>query len=130
MEIKNKRKPMEKEIKNKISIANKGNHSSPKTEFKKGYTPWNKGKKMEKGIGKDHPNWKGGTSRSWGYKVLKESNKNTEHCQICKDKTKTQVHHINGNSKDNKIQNLGVVCSYCHHAIHENGKNTRFGGLN
>ena len=28
-----------------LSKAHKGKHSSPKTEFKKGYSPWNKGKK-------------------------------------------------------------------------------------
>lgn len=33
-----------------------------KTHFKKGYTPWNKGKKLPRG--EKAPNWKGGTSKS------------------------------------------------------------------
>jgi len=117
------------ETKMKIAQTKKGVRVAVGTEFKKGCTAWNKGMKMQKNIGKDHPSWKGGTSRNWGYKVLKESKKDIVYCQICKDKSKTQIHHINGNPKDNKIQNLGVVCSYCHFAIHDNGKNTRFGGL-
>ena len=61
------------EIKIKNSVANKGKHLSPMTEFKKGMVPNNKGKspseksrqkmsKSHKGkyIGNEHPNWKGG----------------------------------------------------------------------
>jgi len=114
------------ETKMKIAQTKKGVRVSVGTEFKKGCTAWNKGKKMERNIGKDHPSWKGGTSRYWANKVLLGSGKETGHCQICKEKTKTQIHHVNGNAKDNKIQNLGVVCSYCHFAIHDNGKSTKF----
>jgi len=123
---KNKRKPMAKKTKEKISIAKQGIHISPKTEFKKGCTAWNKGIKMTNGVGKDHGNWRGGSSRYWGYKILKESGKDISHCQICKDKTKTQIPHINGKPKDNSLKNLGVVCTFCHNAIHDNGKGTRF----
>jgi len=94
--------------------------------FKKGCIPHNKGKKMQTGIGKDHPSWKGGRSRNWGYKVLNNSGKDKSCCQICKEKTKTQIHHINGKPKDNSLRNLGVVCTFCHNAIHDNGKSTRF----
>jgi len=34
-----------------------------------------------------------------------------------------------GDAKNNSIRNLSAICSYCHFAIHDNGKNTRFGGL-
>lgn len=116
------------ETKMKIAETKKGIHVSPSTEFKKGCIPHNKGKKMQKGIGKDHPNWRGGSSRYWGGKILSQSNKDTSCCQICKDKTKTEIHHIDGNPKNNQLENLGVVCTYCHFAIHDNGKHTRFGG--
>jgi len=118
------------ETKQKIAIAKKGVHVSPKTEFKKGQSAWNKGKKLPKQSGSNHPNWSGGSSRYWGKKILRESGKDTKHCQICKEKKRTEIHHIDGNSNNNKLNNLGVVCSYCHFAIHDNGKNTRFGGLN
>lgn len=48
------------ETKEKISLANKGKHYSPKTEFKNGTIPHNKYKKIPKISGKNHWNWKGG----------------------------------------------------------------------
>ena len=56
----------------------KGQHLSPKTEFKKGHkeghrfskghTPWSKGKKLPQITGSKHPYWKGGkTISSAGY---------------------------------------------------------------
>ena len=114
------------ETRKKIADTKRGLHVSPKTEFKKGCTAWNKGKKMIKNCGSDHPNWNGGSSRYWANKVAKQ--KNTCQCQICKASGKTEIHHINGNPKDNDLRNLGIVCSYCHFAIHDNGRKTRFGG--
>jgi hypothetical protein len=55
-----------------------------------------------------------------------EMKKIKKECQICKDDKKLQIHHINGDTKNNNHRNLGVVCSYCHFAIHDNGKNTRY----
>jgi len=126
MKIINKRMAMKEEIKQKIAIAKKGIRVSPKTEFKKGCTPWNKGKTFPKLQGENSSGWKGGKSRSWSYKVLERSNKIKDQCQICKEKGKIQIHHIDGNKNNNQLKNLGVVCSYCHFAIHDNGKNTRF----
>lgn len=40
-----KLKHFSKELLKKQSLSHKGQHSSPKTEFKKGTTPWNKGKR-------------------------------------------------------------------------------------
>jgi len=39
----NKGKVLSEELKKQLSKANKGKHFSPKTEFKKGLIPWNKG---------------------------------------------------------------------------------------
>ena len=43
----NKGLPMKEEMKLKLSESQKGQHHSPKTEFKKGNTPWNKGLKNQ-----------------------------------------------------------------------------------
>lgn len=97
-----------------------------------GRASWNKGltketdgrvrKGSEKILGINNPFWKGG-SRAYYYKiarrVVKESGKDTIHCQICKDKTKTIIHHCDGDITNNFIGNLGVVCSFCHNAIHD-----------
>jgi len=41
----NRGKTISEKAKQKMSEAKKGEHLSPETEFKKGFTPWNKGKK-------------------------------------------------------------------------------------
>lgn len=40
----------------------KGERLSPKTEFKKGFTPWNKGKHVPQFSGEKNPAWKGGVT--------------------------------------------------------------------
>jgi len=51
------------ELRQKLSDSHKGQHSSPKTEFKKDSIPWNKGGKFPEFSGKNHYNWKGGLSK-------------------------------------------------------------------
>jgi hypothetical protein len=41
------------------SISMKGKHNSPKSEFKKGMTPWNKGKECLAVKGESNHHWKG-----------------------------------------------------------------------
>lgn len=50
-------KKFSEETKQKISIANKGKRNSPKTEFKKGIIPWNKGIEWEVMQGQNNPNF-------------------------------------------------------------------------
>ena len=113
---------MTQEHKDKIGdanrIANKCKHCSPKTEFKKGQISLRKGKK--------YPSNQSAISRSTAKRIA-DQNKDMTKCSICKDtKKRIEVHHIDGNFRNNRLNNLGVVCSYCHFAIHDNGKNTRF----
>lgn len=58
-----KGKKHSKESKQKISAKKKGQHSSPRTEFKKGMTPWNKGLK-DWNAGEKNPAWIDGRSGS------------------------------------------------------------------
>jgi hypothetical protein len=113
---------MKQEHKNKIGMANKialkGKHCSPKTEFKKGCISSRKGKK--------YPSKQSAISRSTAKRIA-EQNMDMNKCTICGDAEKRiEVHHINGNFKNNQLKNLGIVCSFCHFAIHDNGRNTRF----
>lgn len=94
--------------------------------FKKGVVPWNKGGEIKQIQGENHLNWKGGISRGYINKILKKYGKKKDKCQLCGSKERIHIHHIDGNPKNNFIGNLGIVCSYCHAAIHENGKQTRF----
>ena len=82
------------ETKEKLRLAHKGKHHSPKSEFSKGHIPWNKGK-IGTGfpIGEKHPNWGGGITplyrairnsleyQLWADKIRK---KDYFTCQGCK----------------------------------------------
>lgn len=38
-------------------------------------------------------------------------------CEGCGTIIKLEVHHINGNAYDNRLNNLLILCSSCHHKI-------------
>ena len=126
----------------KISIAQKGQHHSPNTEFKKGKTSWNKGKKMPpKSIewrkkqskridlqGKNHYNWKGGVTpehklfrRGIEYKLWRESvfERDNFTCQVCGEKgVYLESHHIKSFANFPElrlaIDNGQTLCRECH----------------
>ncbi len=105
----------------------KGQRVSPKTEFKKGCIPWNKGKELYHLREENSPSWKGAENKIIARRIAKRNGKDLSQCQICSEKEKRiEIHHIDGNRRNNNYKNLSVVCSYCHFAIHDNGKNTRF----
>lgn len=39
-------------------------------------------------------------------------------CEACSKTTETVVHHVNGNPKDNRPENLQTLCSPCHSFWH------------
>lgn len=111
---------MDESRKRKISERLKGQHHSIKTEFKKDHVPWSKGK-----IGKEYPTYKNGTGSF--RKEIKLNKKDIEHCQNCKKKLeKINIHHIDKNRLNNNMENLMILCTSCHNAIHDNGRKTRF----
>jgi 5-methylcytosine-specific restriction endonuclease McrA len=89
---------------------------------------WNKGLKYKKSnsilsarlkrpIGRHikkekHYNWKGGISRNFSYRLMR--NKKLI-CSMCKEEKIVDIHHIDGNSKNNSMKNLEFLCSSCHH---------------
>ena len=109
----------------KRNLAKKGKHYSPKTEFKKGQTSPNKGKKLLKITGENNYNWKGGKCNhlyppGWT-KTLKNIIKTRDgfKCGICgipqKECKKTLVvHHIDYNKKNLNLNNLITLCRTCH----------------
>jgi hypothetical protein len=72
--------------------------------------------------GKKHPGWKGGISRGYGRSLLKK-----ESCIFCGSKINLLEHHIDGNPKNNVLDNLECWCKRCHQKHHKIGfwKKTR-----
>ena len=83
-------------------------------------TPWNKGKSYRCEQHRD----------IWEILVENSPHKNTyqlklrlfkeglkeKKCEICGHTEATELHHINGNSTDNRLENLQVLCSSCNEA--------------
>ncbi|KKM89774.1 hypothetical protein LCGC14_1245270 [marine sediment metagenome] len=117
-------------MRDKLGRFIKGEHNSINTEFKKEFTPWNKGIKtgiipktaFKKGqVGKKAGHWKGGKfTSSNGYVMIyepkhpfcKKNGQVYEH-RLVMDKhlgryltSEEVVHHINNIKSDNRIENL------------------------
>lgn len=70
--------------------------------------------------------WKGGKSRSWSVykggfsfhlkKAIREKYKNK--CTFCSSEVRLQVHHVNEDPKDNREENLVLLCTSCHVSFH------------
>jgi len=92
----------------------------------KGRTPWNKG---NKGVmkpnktsfkrGSEHPDWKGGT-RSWLQLEAKRALE--KHYGISWNKmykpNDAVIHHISGDNKDNRFENLCIISRSEHAQLH------------
>lgn len=130
----NKGIPATKEAKEKQSLLKKGKHLSPETEFKKGLTPWNKGKKCPQTSGSNNPNWKGGITpihnqirATVEYKLWERSVKERDGhcCQKCGESraSKIMAHHILNFSSHTElrtaIDNGVTFCRPCHTKFHK-----------
>jgi len=60
--------------------------------------------------------WKGGVNDDYCKRIVFE--KYQKKCFFCGDTKNIEVHHINTNRKDNRIENLIVLCRDCHKKVH------------
>lgn len=67
-------------------------------------------------IGQKHWRWTG-ISQAWGKRVA-FINGLIVRCSLCGSETHLVVHHIDGNPRNNRLENLLVMCRSCHRTIH------------
>lgn len=86
-------------------------------------------KKIKRKYGENHANWKGGSINSNGYRVISILGKRQyEHRYIMEQFIKRKltstenIHHINHNKVDNRIENLKLYSNLSSHTIEENHK--------
>lgn len=83
--------------------------------------------------GANNKNYKGGCITNWGYRMIWINGKKIyEHRHIMEQHLKRnllpgeEVHHINGNKLDNRIENLKVLSVEEHKKNHRNLTNGQF----
>lgn len=108
-----------------VSIANKGKHNSPATEFKIGRKSERKGKPFPQIRGENHYKWTGGT-RATARRMAIRYGFNMNSCMSCGKSGKMVVHHVDENYRNNNINNLRILCFVCHRAVHGFGIETQF----
>jgi len=114
----------------KISKANTGRVMPEDQKLKIGNASrkmWARGVFDNVHKGKSNYKWRGGVEQSYPKEFNNElklviKDRDNYICQICHEKLsnnrRAQVHHIDGNRSNNELDNLILLCSSCHHAIH------------
>lgn len=131
------------ETKRRISESLKGRRLDhlKKIGFKKGYVPWNKGKKnplregevghftgkthtletrnklRKKRLGKKNPNYKNGI-RNYRKKAWDHYPHKCNRCEVENPKV-LRVHHKDRNRENNDLDNLEILCLNCHALEHD-----------
>ena len=126
--------------KNKMSIAKKDKHYSPKTEFRKGQIPWNKDKKLPQYSRENSHSWKGGEINRLGYVSVLQPNhpfcdrqgyvkrsRITVEKHLCRYLLPNEVvHHRNEIKDDDRVENLIVfISNSAHIRFHHNPNNVK-----
>jgi len=107
-------------------------HKTNPTSFKKGFTPWNKGKSCPQLSGEHHWNWKGGKiskevkiRHSIEYKLWRDEvfKKDNYTCIWCGKKDELEADHIKPFHKHPElrfeIDNGRTLCRDCHSEYHK-----------
>ena len=105
-------------------------HAAPKSAFKKGFTPWNKGKKhspetikkliivnnLHKMIGDNHPNWKGDKAGYTSIHIwVTKYKKRPSECEHCGKRKSYPLHWANVDHKYKRIlADYMALCASCH----------------
>ena len=64
--------------------------------------------------GSKNPQWKGGVSDGYFARKTGGYNLPPDECPDCQQVKKLEVHHLNGNHRDNGLSNLIKLCRKCH----------------
>lgn len=69
-----------------------------------------------KKIGVDHHAWKGETitDRSGRTRALRAFPTSPEHCEVCFQDKRLDRHHDDGNTANNRTENIKFLCRRCH----------------
>ena len=78
---------------------------------------WKNEEFRKKRLGKNHFNWKGGVSRTYSLRLKKEHFRDCP-CFYCSKSKKLDIHHLDKNFHNNKLNNLMIVCRGCHNKLH------------
>lgn len=108
IEIKRKIRPHSKDTKDKIGNSNTGKKRPDVSEANK------------KRLGDKSSNWKGGNNRNYVRRRLVAPiiNNLEKKCRFCGTSAKLCAHHINHDWKDNRAENLMLLCRSCHSKYH------------